>query len=166
MLGEDIQNRAAEILALCRARRITLATAESCTGGLLAAALTAIGGSSDVFERGFVTYSNAAKHEMLGVDVSLIETYGAVSEEVAIAMALGALAHSQAGLAVSITGVAGPGGGSAEKPVGLVHFACSTREGLLHRQRQEFGPIGRTEIRLRSVAVALELIERMVAPNI
>ena len=106
----------------------TVATAESCTGGLVAAALTAIPGSSDVFERGFVTYSNSAKSEMLGVPYWLIERHGAVSEDVARAMAGGALTHSQASLAVAVTGIAGPDGGTAEKPVGLVHFAAGRRD--------------------------------------
>jgi nicotinamide-nucleotide amidase len=110
------------LLAALRARGLLCATAESCTGGLVAAALTAVAGSSDVFDRGFVTYSNAAKRELLGVDDKLLIAYGAVSEPVARAMAEGALAHSAAQLAVAVTGVAGPGGGTAEKPVGMVCF--------------------------------------------
>ncbi len=116
--------QAAELLDACRARGETIVTAESCTGGLVAATLTAIPGSSDVFERGFVTYANAAKSEMLGVPYWLIERHGAVSEDVARAMAGGALTHSQASLAVAVTGIAGPDGGTPEKPVGLVHFAA------------------------------------------
>jgi nicotinamide-nucleotide amidase len=163
MLSENIQKRSAEILERCRARGITLATAESCTGGLLAGALTSVAGSSEVFERGFVTYSNAAKHEILNVNTSLIERHGAVSEEVAAAMVRGALARSRAGLAISITGIAGPGGGSAEKPVGLVHFACGGRDGFILKRKEEFGAIGRATIRNLSVAIALDVIEQMVA---
>lgn len=163
MLSDGILKSSAELLEKCRARRVTLATAESCTGGLLAAALTAIAGSSDVFERGFVTYSNKAKQEMLGVDAGLIQTHGAVSEDVAMAMAQGALRHSRATLALSITGIAGPGGGSPGKPVGLVHLACAGRGGAILKRKEEFGPLGRAEIRARSVAVALEMIERALA---
>lgn len=115
------------LLAEFRAARLMLATAESCTGGLIAATLTAIAGSSDVVERGFVTYSNAAKCELLGVPDALLAMHGAVSEEVARAMALGALARSKADIALSVTGVAGPGGGSAAKPVGLVFLGCARR---------------------------------------
>jgi nicotinamide-nucleotide amidase len=161
MLSETIQKRCAEILGKCRARHIMLATAESCTGGLLAAALTSIAGSSDVFERGFVTYSNEAKHDMLGVDMNLIQRYGAVSEEVALAMAQGALRHSRAGLAISITGIAGPGGGSAGKPVGLVHFACCGKDAAIVKREEMFGPVGRTAIRNLSVTLALDMIEQM-----
>src|ERR1700704_736810 len=121
-IGAQLMEQAVALLEACRTCGETLATAESCTGGLLAATLTAIPGSSDVFERGFVTYSNAAKSEMLGVPFWLIERHGAVSEDVARAMAGGALTHSHATLAVSVTRIAGPDGGSADKPVGLVYF--------------------------------------------
>ena len=127
-IDEALIAQAAELLTVARKRGITIATAESCTGGLLAATLTAVPGSSDVFERGFVTYSNASKSEMLGVPVWLIERHGAVSEDVARAMAGGALTHSRATIAIAVTGVAGPGGGTAEKPVGLVHFAAGRRD--------------------------------------
>ena len=120
--------QATALLEAARACGETVATAESCTGGLVAATLTAIPGSSDVFERGFVTYSNSAKSEMLGVPVWLIERRGAVSEDVARAMAGGALTHSHASLAVSVTGIAGPDGGTDEKPIGLVHFAAGRRD--------------------------------------
>ena len=128
-----------------------MTVAESCTGGLVAGTLTAIPGSSDVFERGFVTYSNASKSEMLGVPVWLIERHGAVSEDVARAMAGGALTHSRASLAVSVTGIAGPDGGTAEKPVGLVHFAAGRRDQPIVHERVLFGDLGRAEIRRRSV---------------
>jgi nicotinamide-nucleotide amidase len=153
---------AAELLQICRENGELLATAESCTGGLVAAALTAIPGSSDVFERGFVTYSNAAKSEMLGVPFWLIERHGAVSEDVARAMAGGALTHSQASLAVAVTGIAGPDGGTAEKPVGLVHFAAGRRDQPIVHERVVFGELGRAEIRRRSVERALALVRTLM----
>jgi nicotinamide-nucleotide amidase len=149
---------AAAIVAGCAAKGLTIATAESCTGGLVASALTEISGSSAVVDRGFVTYSNAAKTAMLGVPAALIERVGAVSEEVARAMAEGAIAHSRADLAVAITGVAGPTGGSPEKPVGLVHFAAARRGGATVHVERRFGDIGRSEVRLASVAVALTML--------
>lgn len=151
----------AQVAALLEAARAcgeTVATAESCTGGLVAATLTAIPGSSDVFERGFVTYSNSAKSEMLGVPVWLIERRGAVSEDVARAMAGGALTHSHASLAVSVTGIAGPDGGTDEKPIGLVHFAAGRRDEPIRHERVLFGDLGRAEIRRRSVEQALALL--------
>ncbi len=135
----------------------TLATAESCTGGLVAGAVTDVVGSSDVFDRGFVTYSNAAKTEMLGVPTGLITQHGAVSEQVARAMAEGALCHSKADVAIAITGIAGPGGGSAEKPVGLVHFACSTKTKTTHVV-VSFGDLGRAEVRRLAVKQAIQLV--------
>jgi nicotinamide-nucleotide amidase len=159
MIRLDLARAAARVLDLCRARGLTVATAESCTGGLVAAALTEIAGSSDVVDRGFVTYSNAAKQDMLGVPVDILERHGAVSRETAEAMAKGALAHAPADLAVAITGIAGPGGGTTEKPVGLVHFAAAARDGrLIHRERR-FGDVGRAEVRLRAVAEALAMLE-------
>ncbi len=146
-----------------RAKGLRLATAESCTGGLVAAALTDIAGASDVFDRGFVTYSNEAKRDMLGVPWPLIERHGAVSAEVARAMALGAIDRSLADIAVAITGVAGPGGGSADKPVGLVHFACARRGGAVTHVERRFGPLTRAEIRAASVAQALEMMIEAVA---
>ena len=146
------------IIADCTARGLTIATAESCTGGLIAAVLTEIAGSSAVVDRGFVTYSNEAKTQMLDVPPALIEAHGAVSEEVARGMAIGALAHSPADLAVAVTGIAGPGGGSAEKPVGLVHFAIAVRGGATTHAERRFGDIGRSAVRLATVQVALEMI--------
>ncbi|PPD45378.1 MAG: damage-inducible protein CinA [Methylocystis sp.] len=137
---------------------LRVATAESCTGGLVSAALTEISGSSEVFDRGFVTYSNAAKEDMLGVPADILASHGAVSAETARAMAQGALQRSLADIAVSITGVAGPGGGSAEKPVGLVHFACARRGGATRHVERRFGPLSRQEIRERSVLQALDLL--------
>jgi nicotinamide-nucleotide amidase len=156
-IDEPLVEQAAELLQACRARDLKLAVAESCTGGLVAGALTAVPGSSDVFERGFVTYSNAAKSEMLGVPVWLIERHGAVSEDVARAMAGGALTHSRADLAIAVTGIAGPDGGSAEKPVGLVHFAAGMREQPIIHERVLFGALGRGEIRRLAVERALRL---------
>jgi len=150
--------QAAELLAACRARGETVATAESCTGGLVAATLTAIPGASDVFERGFVTYSNSAKSEMLGVPYWLIERHGAVSDDVARAMAGGALTHSHASLAVSVTGIAGPAGGTEEKPIGLVYFAAGRREEPVRSECVLFGDLGRAEIRRRSVERALAIL--------
>jgi nicotinamide-nucleotide amidase len=157
---EELLWRAERLLASGRARSVKLATAESCTGGLLAALLTEIPGASDVVERGFVTYSNEAKTEMLGVSPKLLLAHGAVSREVARAMAEGALARSGAGLAVAVTGVAGPGGGSDAKPVGLVEFACAARGSRTLMQTERFGDLGRSGIRLAAVAAGLALFER------
>lgn len=126
---EELTETARYVLAAFRKAGIRIATAESCTGGMVSAVLTAIGGSSDVFERGFVTYSNEAKQELLGVPGEMITQFGAVSAEVAIAMAQGALAHSSAEVSVAITGVAGPAGGSEEKPVGLVYVSVAAADG-------------------------------------
>jgi nicotinamide-nucleotide amidase len=158
MFPPHVQALAIEALERARAAGLMVVTAESCTGGLVAAALTAIAGSSDVVDRGFVTYSNDAKHQMLGVPRGLLDAHGAVSEPVARAMAEGALTASGADLAVSITGIAGPGGGSADKPVGLVHFATARRGGQTWHREMRFGDIGRDEVRLASVRVALEML--------
>ncbi|MGJ4855975.1 CinA family protein [Labrys sp. La1] len=161
MNDEIFFERAAKVLAACRAKGLMVATAESCTGGLVAGALTAIPGSSDVVDRGFVTYSNEAKAQMLGVSPALIERDGAVSESVAFAMAEGAVLHSRAGLAVAVTGVAGPGGGTAAKPVGLVHFAAWSQQGpRLHVERR-FGQLSRSEIRQQAVEQALDLLLKL-----
>jgi len=146
------------LLELCRSKGLMLATAESCTGGLVAAQLTAIPGSSAVVERGFVTYSNEAKAEMLGVPPELIHTHGAVSEPVARAMAEGALAHSRAHLSVAITGIAGPDGGTAEKPVGLVHLATARLGGPILTRHHVF-PGDRDAVRAQAVATALAMLE-------
>lgn len=158
MFDPEITALTIEVLALCRARRLTVATVESCTGGLVAGALTTIPGSSDVVNGGLVTYSNAAKTALAGVDAGLIETHGAVSEPVARAMAEGGLERLAADIAVAITGVAGPGGGTEAKPVGLVHFGCATARGTLHRQKR-FGALSRDEIRRLSVVEALDLLK-------
>ena len=158
-MTHPLDARATALLQACRARGWMVATAESCTGGLVAALLTEIPGSSDVVERGFVTYSNEAKSEMLGVPAAVIAGHGAVSEPVARAMAEGALAHSRAQLAVSITGIAGPGGGSAAKPVGLVHFGLATRDRPTRHLERRYGDLGRTQVRARAVEDALALLE-------
>jgi nicotinamide-nucleotide amidase len=161
-VGKDIMALAVDLLSACRERGELIVTAESCTGGLLAATLTAIPGSSDVFDRGFVTYSNASKSEMLGVPYWLIERHGAVSEDVARAMAGGALTHSHANLAVAVTGIAGPDGGTPEKPVGLVYFAAGKREGAVKSEGVMFGDLGRTEVQRRSVAHALAMLRALL----
>jgi nicotinamide-nucleotide amidase len=163
MIEAEIDALARQVLDACRDRGLKLATAESCTGGLVVGALTEIAGSSEVVDRGFITYSNAAKQAMLGVPAATLEMHGAVSRATAEAMASGALTHSDADLAVAITGVAGPGGGSADKPVGLVHFAAASRDGRnIHREKR-FGDIGRREVRLRSVAEALAMLKVLAA---
>ena len=158
MIERKLRAAAVDVLEACRARGWRVATAESCTGGLVAAALTEIAGSSDVVECGFVVYSNEAKQAMLGVPAATLKRYGAVSAETAAAMATGALKRSPAELAVSITGIAGPGGGSAHKPVGLVHFAAASRDGRGLQRRRLFGKIGRRRVRERSVAEALAML--------
>ena len=159
---EDLVGLAGAVIRTCREAGLTVATAESCTGGLIAAVLTEVPGSSSVVDRGFVTYSNAAKAQALGVPASLIEARGAVSEEVARAMAAGALAHSTADLAVAVTGIAGPGGGTAAKPVGLVHLAvCRRGRDTLHLERR-YGELGRREVRFATVADALDLMARLI----
>ncbi|MDE2005044.1 MAG: CinA family protein [Rhodospirillales bacterium] len=162
MVGADTLAAAERLLAACRAQGAMLATAESCTGGLIAATLTAIAGSSDVVDRGFVTYSNEAKSEMLGVAPALIAEHGAVSEKVARAMAEGALSRSRARFAVSVTGVAGPGGGTEAKPVGLVWFGLAERGGATAADHRVF-PGDRAAIRAATVARALDLIAARLA---
>lgn len=157
MFPEDIQTQAQQIVAIATARGLTIAAAESCTGGLIAAALTAVPGSSSVLDRGFVTYSNRAKVEMLGVSEAILSAHGAVSEQIAVAMAQGAVTAARVDIAVSVTGIAGPGGGSPQKPVGLVHFAATGPAGLVHRE-ERFGDIGRDAVRLASLRVALFLL--------
>ena len=163
MFPQQIEMLARAVIAAATERGVMIATAESCTGGLVAGALTAVAGSSAVVDRGFVTYSNEAKHDMLGVPADLISANGAVSEPVARAMAEGAVARSRARLAVSITGIAGPGGGSDDKPVGLVHFAVADARGV-HHEAHRFGDIGRESVRLASVRVALRLLLERLQP--
>lgn len=150
---------AAEVLSAARARGVRIATAESCTGGMIAAALTDIAGSSDVVDRGFVTYSNAAKQQMLGVRARTLQDYGAVSEEVAAEMAEGALTRSEATLTVAVTGIAGPGG-SGLKPEGRVCFGIASPTGV-RTETVDFGPVGRAKVRRATVEHALRLLLAM-----
>jgi nicotinamide-nucleotide amidase len=159
MLPPDLIARAAELVARYKTAGLMAVTAESCTGGLIAGLLTEIPGSSNMLERGFVVYSNAAKQELLGVPAETLARHGAVSAETAIAMAEGALRFSRAEIAVSVTGIAGPDGGTAGKPVGLVHFACARRGKPTVAREERFGDIGRGAVRLASVAVGLDLLE-------
>ena len=165
MNARALRERAKRVLDRYRAQGMRVATAESCTGGLVAAALTAIAGSSDVFECSFVTYSNGAKHKLLGVPTAMLRRYGAVSGETAAAMADGALKQSGADCAVSITGIAGPSGGSREKPVGLVYFAAANRNGKMLARRRLFGNIGRKRVRELSALEALALLARLAQKN-
>ena len=158
MFPSDLVDRAAAMIARCRAAGLKVATAESCTGGLIVGLLTEIPGSSAVVERGFVVYSNEAKEELLGVPPATLAAYGAVSEAAARAMAEGALNASRADVAVSVTGVAGPDGGSADKPVGLVWFARARRGAATVAREERFGDIGRSAVRLASVRAALEMM--------
>lgn len=161
MFAASLLSQAEALLAQCRTAGLMIATAESCTGGLIAGLLTEVPGSSDVFDRGFVTYSNDAKTQMLDVSAELIRTHGAVSEHVAHAMAQGALNHSRAHITVAVTGVAGPGGGSADKPVGLVHLAAMRGDKAITRVCH-FGDIGRDQVRLKTVETALVLLAELV----
>jgi nicotinamide-nucleotide amidase len=158
----DQRDRAATLLDAYRQKGLKIATAESCTGGLVAALLTEISGSSAVVERGFVTYSNEAKSELIGVPADLIATHGAVSEQVARAMAEGALAHSRADVAVAITGVAGPTGGTATKPVGLVHFGLARKGSPTTCLERRYGDLGRENVRRKAVEDALALLEQAI----
>jgi nicotinamide-nucleotide amidase len=157
LFPQEILDRAQRIVTLFRERKLWLTTAESCTGGLIAGAITEISGSSEMFGRGFVTYANDAKIDMIGVAKNLLDVHGAVSEPVARTMAEGALMHSGADIAIAVTGIAGPGGGSAEKPVGLVHFGCARRGKPVIHAREVFAG-DRTAIRLATVAKALDMV--------
>lgn len=160
MFPDDIQTLAASVIQAALKAGVMISTAESCTGGLVSGALTGIAGSSAVLDRGFVTYSNEAKTDLLGVAEDLLARFGAVSESVARAMVLGAVARSRAAASVSVTGVAGPGGGSADKPVGLVHFAAVSPSGEVIHVERRFGDLGREAVRLESVRVALTLLSK------
>ena len=153
---------ARDVLAAARAKGLTLAAAASCTGGLVMACLTEVPGSSDVVDRGFVTYSNAAKHDLLGVPKKTLRAHGAVSEPVVRAMVAGALAHSAADVAVAITGIAGPPKDDTDKSVGLVHFAAARRNGETIHRKMEFGDLGRSVVRRKSVELALELMQSLL----
>ena len=158
MFSDRLLNLARLVIDDAQQRRLKIVTAESCTGGLLSALLVEIPGSSKVFERGFVTYSNKAKEEVLGVPGDLLADYGAVSEPVARAMAEGALEESRANISISITGIAGPGGGTPMKPVGSVHFALARENAPIRHKLENYGDIGRTEIRLASLDTALQML--------
>lgn len=160
-MDSDIVAAAREVILLCTAKNIQIATAESCTGGLVAGALTEVPGSSAVVDRGFVTYSNAAKQQMLGVPVATLKQYGEVSRQTAEAMARGALSKTKVDLAVAITGIAGPGGGTADKPVGLVHFAAASRDGASMHAAMRYGDIGRAKVRHKSVLQALAMLKEL-----
>lgn len=165
-MRQDLVKQAEQVLNFCRKHNFTLATAESCTGGLVAAYLTHIAGASDILERGFVTYSNDSKIELLGVDARIIAEHGAVSRQTVLGMAAGALWRSKANLSVAVTGIAGPGGGSADKPVGLVHFAIAKRVSVSEQQldfralhhEEQFGDISRAEVREKSVRTAFKML--------
>jgi len=161
MIADTLLAEAETVLDACRAKGIRLATAESCTGGLIAATLTAVAGASDVLDRGFVTYTNEAKHDLVGVPMTTIEAHGAVSEEVARAMAEGTLARSRATIAVSVTGLTGPGGGSAEKPVGTVCFGLAKMGEPAAAERRVF-PGDRAAIRAAAVAHVFAMIRARV----
>ena len=163
MFSPALTARAAGLITRYASLGLKIATAESCTGGLVAALLTEIPGSSAVLERGFVTYSNDAKQEMISVPAETLAAYGAVSEPTARAMALGALKASRADVAVSLTGVAGPGGGSAQKPVGLVHFGCAGPGERIVTLERRFGDLGRGAVRRAALEQALALLEEAVA---
>ena len=161
MSDRAIIEAATALIKLCVQRQLKLATAESCTGGLVAGALTEVPGSSAVLDRGFVTYSNAAKQQMLGVSADILRDHGAVSRQTAEAMARGALGNASADVVVAITGIAGPGGGSADKPVGLVHFAAASRAGALTHAEIRYGDIGRADVRHKSVLQALAMLKEL-----
>jgi nicotinamide-nucleotide amidase len=158
----DLVSDARELILQLRAKGLMMATAESCTGGLISAFLTEVAGSSHTFERGFVTYSNAAKHELLGVPEGLIKENGAVSEPVVRAMAEGALAHSKADVSVAVTGIAGPGGGTATKPVGLVHIAAKRKGAEAAHRKCTFGDVGREGVRRLTVAEAFVMVRSLL----
>jgi nicotinamide-nucleotide amidase len=161
MSGQPAIDAAKTLLAICTQKNLTLATAESCTGGLVAATISEISGSSAVLDRGFVTYSNKAKQQMLGVRPETIDAYGSVSRECAEEMAKGALAHAPVDLAVSITGIAGPTGAVPGKPIGLVFFCAASRSGRVVAREHKYGEIGRAKIRQQSVLLALSMLQEL-----
>ena len=159
-LPPEVQHLADQVLELAHTGDLKLATAESCTGGLLAALLTDVEGRSHVFERGFVVYSKDAKCDLLGIERGKVESCGAVSKAIAIDMALGALRRSRADIALAITGVAGPAGEDDEE--GLVHFACARRGGAVAHQEAHFGPIGRQGVRIEALKTALDMVKKAI----
>lgn len=161
MSASEIRSLARALLDLCKMKKLMIATAESCTGGLVCAALVDIPGSSAVVDTGFITYSNEAKHNLLGVSNQTLENFGAVSKEAAVAMATGALKKAKCDLTVAVTGIAGPGGATPGKPVGLVHFAAAARDGRVVSREKRFGAVGRTAVRTRSVVEALKMLTEL-----
>ena len=161
MFSNELYIKADQLLASCRQKNILLSTAESCTGGLIIGLLTEIAGSSDVVDRGFVTYSNDAKSQLLGVSSETLEQYGAVSMQAVKEMALGAMKNSKANAAIAVSGIAGPGGGSTDKPVGLVHLAVTYNDKLIHHELR-LGDIGRANVRLETIDKALDLLECII----
>lgn len=162
MFSDEIKSLAIETLELCRKKDLKISTAESCTGGLIIGALTEMAGSSDVVDRGFITYTNQAKIDMLDVFDDILSRHGAVSPETAIAMVTGAIKNSDADIAISVTGIAGPGGGSARKPVGLVYIAAQRRGNQAVHQQHNFGDIGRDKVRQATIIAALKLIKSVL----
>ena len=160
-MDQDLIEEARALIELCRRKKLKVATAESCTGGLVAGTLTEVAGSSDVFERGFVTYSNEAKQAMLGVTPDILARHGAVSRETARAMAAGAIEYAPVELAVSVTGIAGPQGATTDKPVGLVHFAAASRGGQRIDCERRYGDIGRAEVRRAALTQALAMLREI-----
>jgi nicotinamide-nucleotide amidase len=161
MIDDDIVEAAKLLLDICKRKNLTVATAESCTAGLVAGTLTEVPGTSSILDRGFITYSNEAKQDMVGVSAATLKAHGAVSRETAGEMARGALSHAPVDLAVSVTGIAGPDGGSSEKPVGLVHFAAASRGGQFIHVEKRFGAIGRSEVRKQSVLQAFRMLHEL-----
>jgi nicotinamide-nucleotide amidase len=161
MLDDDIVLAAKNLLEICKRKNLLVATAESCTAGLIAGTLTEVPGTSSILDRGYVTYSNEAKHEMLGVSRDILDKHGAVSRQTAEAMARGVLGLSRVHIAVSVTGIAGPDGGSEKKPVGLVHFACASRSGKLIHAEKRYGDIGRSQVRKHSVLQAFCMMHEL-----
>ena len=165
MFDEKLEMKARQLLELAFQSGVKIVTAESCTGGLVSALLTSVPGSSTAFERGFVTYSNRSKTDLLGVPGEEIVDFGAVSERVSRSMAEGAIRNSRADLALSVTGIAGPGGGTALKPVGLVHIACAQREAETIHKELRFGDIGRSDVRKRTMIAGLELLTQRLSTD-
>jgi nicotinamide-nucleotide amidase len=161
MLDDDIVEAAKRLMAVCKRKNLLVATAESCTAGLVAGTLSEVPGVSSILDRGYITYSNEAKHDMLGVPREVLEQHGAVSRQAAEAMVRGVLGRSRVDLAVSVTGIAGPDGGSTEKPVGLVHFATATRTGKLMHAEMRYGNIGRANVRKMSVLQAFLMLHEL-----
>lgn len=158
MLDDDIVEAARRLLDICRRKKLTVATVESCTAGLVAGTLTEVPGTSSILDRGYVTYSNEAKQEMVGVSAATLKAHGAVSPQTASEMVRGAMARAPVDLAVSVTGIAGPDGGTPEKPVGLVYFAAASRSGALIQDEKRFGDIGRADVRKQSVLQAFRML--------